>query len=114
MASSLTLPRWLWGCSSLSLETVGYTRITFTVKAIDVDVQVSIGHTREGVSIADPTKNYREVLGMVPAGASGEFSVDCASDEDVGIFVADNNWAGVVTEFSDIFVECYLLDLTIS
>ena len=102
------------GCSSLSLETVGYTRITFTVKAIDIDVQVSIGHTREGVSIADPTKSYREVLGMVPAGASGEFTVDCTSDEDVGIIVADNNHAGVLDEFSNIFVECYLLDLTIS
>lgn len=101
------------GCSSLSLETVGYTRITFTVKAIDVDVQVRIGHTREGVSIADPTKNYSELLGVVPAGSSKSFTIDCSADESVGIIVADNNHINILG-FSDIFVECYLLDLTIS
>lgn len=102
------------GCSSLSLETVGYTRITFTVKAIDIDVQVSAGHAREGVSIADPNKQYRELLGVVPAGSSKSFTIDCSADESVSIAVADNNHAGVLDEFSNIFVECYLLDLTIS
>lgn len=101
------------GCSSLSLETVGYTRITFTVKAIDIGVQVSAGHAREGVSIADPNKQYRELLGVVPAGSSKSFTIDCSADESVSIAVADNNHAGVLDEFSDIFVECYLLDLTI-
>lgn len=101
------------GCSSLSLETVGYTRITFTVKAIDIGVQVSAGHAREGVSIADPNKQYRELLGVVPAGSSKSFTIDCSADESVSIAVADNNHAGVLYEFSDIFVECYLLDLTI-
>lgn len=104
------------GCSSLSLETVGYNSVAFTVKAVDADVQVRVGHTREGISIADPTKNYSELLGVVPAGSSKSFTIDCSADESVGIIVADNNWAGVVAgyEFSDIFVECYLLDLTIS
>lgn len=101
------------GCSSLSLETVGYTRITFTVKAIDIGVQVSAGHAREGVSIADPNKQYRELLGVVPAGSSKSFTIDCSADESVSIAVADNNHAGVLDEFSNIFVECYLLDLTI-
>lgn len=101
------------GCSSLSLETVGYTRITFTVKAIDIDVQVSAGHAREGVSIADPNKQYRELLGVVPAGSSKSFTIDCSADESVSIAVADNNHINEYG-FSDIFVECYLLDLTIS
>ena len=102
----------MW-CSSLSLETVGYTRITFTVKAIDIDVQVSAGHAREGVSIADPNKQYRELLGVVPAGSSKSFTIDCSADESVSIAVADNNHINEYG-FSDIFVECYLLDLTIS
>ena len=102
------------GCSSLSLKTVGYNSVAFTVKAVDADVQVSIGHTREGISIADPTRTYREILGVVPAGSSKSFTIDCSDDEGVAIFVADNNHAGVLDEFSNIFVECYLLDLTIS
>lgn len=101
------------GCSGLSLETVGYTRITFTVKAIDIGVQVSAGHAREGVSIADPNKQYRELLGVVPAGSSKSFTIDCSADESVSIAVADNNHINEYG-FSDIFVECYLLDLTIS
>ena len=102
------------GCSSLSLKTVGYNSVAFTVKAVDADVQVSIGHTREGISIADPTRTYREILGVVPAGSSKSFTIDCSADEGAVIFVADNNHAGVLDEFSNIFVECYLLDLTIS
>ena len=31
------------GCSSLSLKTVGYNSVAFTVKAVDADVQVSVG-----------------------------------------------------------------------
>ena len=101
------------GCSSLSLKTVGYNSVAFTVKAVDADVQVSVGHTREGISIADPTRTYREILGVVPAGSSKSFTIDCSADEGAVIFVADNNH---INEhgFSDIFVECYLLDLTIS
>ena len=57
---------------------------------------------------------YREVLGVVPAGSSKSFTIDCNADESVGIIVADNNHTGVLDEFSNIFVECYLLDLTIS
>ena len=102
------------GCSGLSLKASGYNSITFMVKALDVDVQVSVSHTREGVSIADPTRTYREVLGVVPAGSSKSFTIDCNADESVGIIVADNNHTGVFDEFSNIFVECYLLDLTIS
>ena len=102
------------GCSGLSLKASGYNSITFMVKALDVDVQVSVSHTREGVSIADPTRTYREVLGVVPAGSSKSFTIDCNADESVGIIVADNNHTGVLDEFSNIFVECYLLDLTIS
>ena len=102
------------GCSGLSLKASGYNSITFMVKALDVDVQVSVSHTREGVSIADPTRTYRKVLGVIPAGSSKLFTIDCSADESVGIIVADNNHAGVLDEFSDIFVECYLLDLTIS
>ena len=60
------------------------------------------------------TRTYRKVLGVIPAGSSKLFTIDCSADESVGIIVADNNHAGVLDEFSDIFVECYLLDLTIS
>ncbi|GEM_PF-1234377 len=101
------------GCSSLSLKTVGYNSVAFTVKAVDADVQVSVGHTREGISIADPTRTYREILGVVPAGSSKSFTIDCSADEGAVIFVADNNHINEYG-FSDIFVECYLLDLTIS
>ena len=100
-------------CSSLSMWTTGNTKIMFVIKATDRDVQVSATHAREGVSMFDPNKSYRELLGVVPAGSSKSFTVDCSADEAVTIWPAD---AGHINElgFSDIFVEYYLLDLTIS
>ncbi|MDB7911899.1 S-layer homology domain-containing protein [Flavonifractor plautii] len=100
-------------CSRLGLNTVGYNKISFTIKATDTDVQVSATHAREGVGMFDPNKSYRELLGVVQAGSSKSFTIDCSADEVVGIVPAD---AGHINElgFSDIFVECYLLDLTIS
>ncbi len=60
-------------CSQLAFPTAGYNTVTFTVKAIDKDVQVSASHMREGLSMVDPNKNYREVLGVVRAGQSQSF-----------------------------------------
>lgn len=101
-------------CSHLAFSVAGYDKVSFTVKAIEKDVQVSASHTKEGVSIADPTKTYREVLGVVPAGQSRSFTVNCSADESFGVYLGDNEFAGVFNEFSDLFVECYLLDITLS
>lgn len=101
-------------CSRLSLRTENHTTLTFTVKAIDKDVQVSVSHALEGLPITDPNRTYREVLDMVPAGQSKSFTVDCSKDVVTAIWLGDNEFAGAVTDFSDIFVECYLLDITLS
>lgn len=101
-------------CSKLEFRTENYTTLTFTVKAIDKDVQVSVSHDRKGLPITNPNRFYREVVGVVPAGQSKSFTVDCSKDASMGIWLGDNEFAGAVTDFSDIFVECYLLDITLS
>lgn len=101
-------------CSRLEFRTENYTTLTFTVKAIDKDVQVSVSHDLKGLPITDPNKFYREVLGVVPAGQSKDFTVDCSNDATMGVWLGDNDFAGAVTDFSDLFVECYLLDITLS
>lgn len=102
-------------CSSFGVYPGEYTTLSFTVKAIDKDVQVSVGHVREGLSMVDPNKNYREVLGIVSAGQSRSFTVDCSVDEATRIWLGDGDFADVRPgRPSTVFVECYLLNITLS
>ncbi len=102
-------------CSSFGVYPGEYTTLSFTVKAIDKDVQVRIGHVREGLSMVDPNKNYGEILGVVSAGQSKAFTVDCSADEATRIWLGDGDFADVIPGVpSSVFVECYLLDITLS
>ncbi len=73
-----------------------------------------MSHALEGLPITDPNRSYREILGVIPAGQSRSFTVDCSKDVFTAIWLGDNDSAGVFDEFSDVFVECYLLDVTLS
>ena len=101
-------------CSRMDLRTSNYSQLTFVVKAVEKDVQVAVSHTRKGASVVDPNGRYREILGVVSAGQSQTFSVTCVGDSSTSIRLGDNNFAGVVDELSSVFVECYLLDITLS
>ena len=98
-------------CSMIDFDTVNYSTLTFTVKATDTDVQVSAGHTRSGLGLYDPGKDYGELLGVVRAGESKTFTVDCSGDEATGVILGDNNHAGSFSQYSDVFVECWITDI---
>ena len=98
-------------CSMIGFDTVNYSTLTFTVKATDTDVQVRAGHTRSGLGLYDPGKYYGELLGVVRAGESKTFTVDCSGDEATGVILGDNNHAGSFSQYSDVFVECWITDI---
>ena len=99
--------------SQMSIDPSGYNTITFTVQALDRDVQVVISHK-------DRTQGYfergvTEILGVVKAGKSQIFTVSCSAYKTFGIQPGDYQkmveYYGSDTGIARYLVECYISDI---
>ena len=99
--------------SRMRIDPSGYNTITFTVQALDRDVQVSVAHRDKGLPYFEVGET--EILGVVTAGTSQSFTVGCSAYETFTIQPGDYQWL-VDEDFrwgkiSNVLVECYISDI---
>lgn len=93
-----------YGYSTLSVSTDNKNTITFTIRAADADVRVTVNMQKTGTSIYAPWE--QRGIEIVSAGESRTFTFDMTNYQIVGIGFED-----ATSEFDGQFAECWITDI---
>ncbi|WP_297716481.1 S-layer homology domain-containing protein [Intestinimonas sp.] len=99
--------------SQMRVDTNDYNTLTFTVQALDRDVQVAVGH--KGRSQGYFESGITESLGVVKSGTSQTFTINCSTYKWLEIQPGDYRkmveYEGTTTGVAVYLVECYISDI---
>lgn len=79
----------MYGGSTLGINSMGYSRLTLTFRAAEVDTRVKCSVTLQDASYTDPTEPRGEYV--VPVGETMNLSFDCSGSRNVGLYITDDS-----------------------